>query len=129
MDRDRVEGFLHYFKTTPEGAGLPEDFDEIIEEVRLPCVHVSDLLADLGLDRLDLLVVDTIGHELRILKAFPFERITPKVIMFEHYLLSTEDRIELLSHLRDQGYAFAKYAVDTIAVKTDQARNWSVAEW
>ena len=41
----------------------------------------------LGLERLDLLVVDTEGHDWEILRHAPLERLRPRLIVYEHFHL------------------------------------------
>lgn len=123
-----VQDSLHYLSRA-EGIALPDNLDDAISKTDLPCVHIRDLVQGLGIVHLDLLVVDTMGHDARILQAFPFDTLTPSIIMFEHSLLDNQEKISLLNYLASKGYAFIKYSVDTIAIKSDKARVWSVDEW
>jgi hypothetical protein len=117
------------FLAKSEGLVVPKNLNDAISETLLPAIHIDDLLHDLEISRLDLLLIDTMGHDAKILKAFPFDRLQPAVIMFEHYLHSNIEKVSLMSFLGSHGYAFAKFAVDTIAIKSDMARKWSVDEW
>ena len=129
MSRDVVMGALHYLSTTEAGRVFPNDLNSAVGEVRLPAVHIADLVRDVAPERLDLLVIDTMGYDGRLLMAFPFAEVRPTVIMFEHSLLDTAEKQQVLRYLATQGYSFVKYAVDTIAVHSGRTRQWSVSEW
>ena len=129
MDREVVLDFLRYLSTLPEGAGLPDDLDEAIQETRVRVIDIAGLVDDLGTDRLDLLVIDVMGQDALLLASFPFDRIQPEVIMFEHSLMTNPQKQAVLNLLSGMGYAFVKFAVDTIAVKSTNVRQWLVTEW
>lgn len=129
MNRDIVFGFLHYFSTTKEGESLPPDLNDAIEEVRLPAYHIAEFIRQLEIEELDLMVVDTMGYDARLLHAFPFDEIRPKIIMFEHFVISPAEKQLVLAHLANQGYSFVKFAVDTIAIQSTKLRLWQVSEW
>ncbi len=129
MDRSVVAGFLNYFSTTSEGRDLPRDLDSLIEEISVPSIHVSELIRKLNITALDVLVIDTMGHDAKILLAFPFNVLKPRLIMFEHSAMSAKDKEAVLGALAEVGYSFVKFAVDTIAVLDKSPRQWSVTEW
>lgn len=129
LHRKVVMDSLYYLSSAYPDAGFPIRLEDALEEVSLPNLHVSELLRNRNIDRLDLVVIDTMGYDAKIIQSFPFAEIKPTVIMFEHFLLSNRDKQSLLRFLSDQGYAFIKYAVDTIAVRSETSRTWPVDEW
>jgi FkbM family methyltransferase len=129
LDRQQLVGALYYCKFVKQSPGIPDDFESLIEETFLPMITVEDLLSKHQVSKLDLLVIDTIGHDFEIIRSFPFDKLKPAVIHFEHSLLSERDRRDCLMLLKAQGYKFAKVAVDTIACLEVPVRQWQMNEW
>ncbi len=65
--------------------GIPESS---ITPVEVPCKTVTQLLAEAGLDSLDLLQIDTEGYDAEIILGLDPSRLRPTVIRFEHSLQS-----------------------------------------
>ena len=49
----------------------------------IPCKHPADLIDEYAFTDLDILTIDTEGHDYAILKAFPFDRVRPSIVEFE----------------------------------------------
>ena len=129
LDRQKLVGALFHWKVIEKHPGIPDDFESLIEEVILPTATVESLLKKHQVQQLDLLIIDTMGHDFEIIRSLPFDRIKPAVIHFEHSLLSSRDRNDCLDYLQGQGYKLAKVAVDTIAYLHAPVRHWTVEEW
>lgn len=129
LDRQQLVGALSYWKVIKNYPGIPDDFESLIEEVLVPTVTVESLLAKHQIPRLDLLVIDTMGHDFEIIRSLPFDKIKPAIIHFEHALLSLRDRHDCVEYLKAQGYKLAKVAVDTIAYLDAPVRHWDTSEW
>jgi len=129
LDRQTLLGALFYWKVVAKHPNIPDDFESLIEEVVLPTVTIESLLKKHQVQQLDLLIIDTMGHDFEIIRSLPFDRIKPAVIHFEHSLLSIADRNDCLAYLKAQGYKLAKVAVDTIAYLHAPVRHWTVGEW
>jgi len=129
LDREKLLGALFYWKVIKKHPGIPDDFESLIEEVVLPTVTVEGLLTKRQVPQLDLLIIDTMGHDFEIIRSLPFDRIKPAVIHFEHSLLSIRDRNDCLNYLEAQGYKLARVAVDTIAYLHAPVRHWAASEW
>lgn len=73
------------------------------EETKL--VPVAEILADALPDAtsVELLSLDTDGHDLQILRAWPWGRFKPLAIVVEY----NKDRVELIEHMESAGYAVA----------------------
>jgi len=82
---------------------IPEIESLLIEE-RVPTVRLDTLLARHGVSRIDLLVIDTEGHDWEILRALDFSRFRPVLLMFEHQHLSWNDKAAAYALLESQGY-------------------------
>jgi FkbM family methyltransferase len=72
--------------------------------------------AELAVERADLLVIDTEGHDWEILRHAPLERLRPRLIVFEHYHLPAGDRDAARDHLRELGYDLIEEGLDTLAL-------------
>ncbi|HEX4631928.1 MAG TPA: FkbM family methyltransferase [Chthoniobacterales bacterium] len=80
--------------------------DSLLIEERVPTVRLDTLLARHGIARIDLLVVDTEGHDLEILRTLDLTRFRPTLLMFEHQHLSEDDKQAAYALLKTAGYDF-----------------------
>ena len=55
-----------------------------IEKIQVPCISPARLLNTINCEDINLLYLDTEGHDVEIIKNFPFDEIKPKAILFEH---------------------------------------------
>ena len=76
-----------------------------IREHKVPCVTMDTLLE--GLDRVDLLQIDTEGADAFMLSLFPFDRFKPAIVHFELAHLDKATREEVLGRLEALGYRMA----------------------
>ncbi|MBD3882591.1 FkbM family methyltransferase [Phormidium tenue FACHB-886] len=129
LSRDKVVDVLERWKTLEKDPRVPADIADWIEELPIPALSVRTLLSKHQVERIDLLVIDTMGFDFEILKMFPFELIKPAVIHFEHNHLSSNDQAACLELLIAQGYSLAKVAVDTIAYLNAPTRHWGMTNW
>ena len=53
----------------------------------------------------DVLVVDVEGRDADIIRQFPFDRLKPRVVRFEHWHLNMAQRRDILSFLESKGYS------------------------
>jgi FkbM family methyltransferase len=86
-------------------SSIPEIESLLIEE-RVSTVRLETLLARYDVSRIDLLVIDTEGHDYEILRALDFTRLRPVLLMFEHQHLSTSDKAAAYALLQTHGYSF-----------------------
>ena len=80
------------------------DIDSLLVEERVPTVRFETLLARHNVSRVDLLVIDTEGHDYDILSALDFSRFRPVLLMFEHQHLSPSDKAAAVALLATHGY-------------------------
>jgi FkbM family methyltransferase len=102
-------------------AKLIPDIESRIVEIDVECETVSGLLERAGNPAVDILQVDTEGHDAAILRSIDFDRFRPPVILYELKHLSSDDRREIRRLLQANGYAIAQDDADAVAF------NWSVA--
>jgi hypothetical protein len=87
----------------------------------VPCLTFASLLAAHGLERVDLLLTDTEGHDWEILRSIDLAAHHPRVVVYEHYHLAVDDRADCRSHLRAHGYALLEEGFDTFCLDTAPA--------
>jgi FkbM family methyltransferase len=96
-------------------SSIPEIESLLIEE-RVPTLRLETLLARHAVSKIDLLVIDTEGHDSEILRTLDFTRFRPVLLMFEHQHLSASDKAGAYALLETHGYDFEETPEgDTIA--------------
>jgi len=115
LKREALVSVLVATQQAREGIVLPRDIESLVHEYPLPALKPETLLAKHHIDKIDLLVIDAMGYDFEILKAFPFHLMKPPVIHFEHALLSRDEQERCLRYLMELGYGFIDVSVDTIA--------------
>jgi FkbM family methyltransferase len=86
-------------------SSIPEIESLLIEE-RVPTQRLDTLLARHAVSKIDLLVIDTEGHDFEILRTLDFTRFRPVLLMFEHQHLSANDKAAAYALLEKHGYSF-----------------------
>ena len=84
-----------------------------IGSLQVRCTTFRDVLSEASL--LDLLVIDTEGYDLELLKLFDFERLQPAIVRFEHVHLSRSDWNQAVRLLARRGYRTLREEYDTTA--------------
>lgn len=85
----------------------------VSEEVT--AVAWDEVWRDFGPHRCDLLVLDTEGHDLTLLRAADLGHHRPRIIHFEHACVSTSERLDFYSMLIALGYELSTDGPDTTA--------------
>jgi FkbM family methyltransferase len=86
-------------------SSIPE-IDSLLVEERVPTVRLETLLARHQVSRIDLLVIDTEGHDFEVLRTLDLARFAPTLLMFEHQHLSEGDKKAAYALLERAGYDF-----------------------
>jgi FkbM family methyltransferase len=92
--------------------------DDQIVATEVDCVTLQTLRRRHGLDDLDLMVVDTEGHDATILRQLDAAGVHPRLIVYEHCLLSAEDRELCRGLLGRMGYELMEEHFDTWCLDT-----------
>jgi FkbM family methyltransferase len=92
------------------------DIDSRLVETEVDCVTLETLCHRHGIDRLDLLAVDTEGYDWEILRHVDIAALAPRLIVYEHYHLGPEDRRAAREHLRGSGYETMEEHFDTFCL-------------
>ena len=100
-----------------EGLSNPMD---LITEIAVPAKTVPGLLQDEGISRIDVLQIDTEGHDWRILSQFDLSGLDVKLINMEFFHLTYDERHACVSKLTELGYTIAFYLGDLVAYREPQ---------
>jgi FkbM family methyltransferase len=96
------------------GWAIPDIHDCMVkEEVR--CMTLASLLKKHAVDRVDLLLIDTEGYDYEIIKQIDFQKVAPKIIVFEHKHLSAQDRADCEALLNRNRYVISRHYSNTMA--------------
>jgi FkbM family methyltransferase len=88
-----------------------------VQVARVPCWTLSTLLGKLKAPRqIDLLLIDAEGWDYEIIRSIDFAAVKPRIIRYEHQVLSERDRNACLEFLAQQGYRFLLEDADTTAM-------------
>ena len=78
-----------------------------VDECTVECEKLENILIQNKIMKIDLLHIDTEGHDYEILKGYNFT-IKPRKIMFEHKHMDIEKYDELMDILKGHGYSIDK---------------------
>ena len=133
---DTAGTFPFYAVERDEAASLPAWYDQIgsfdrgvvmkaadvipdlarrIVEIAVPTMTFGQVVTKHGLARIDVLQIDTEGHDLKIVQSIDFADRRPGLIVFEHKHLSAADRATATALLRTEGYLVQVGGTDTVA--------------
>jgi FkbM family methyltransferase len=99
-------------------AALLPDLKDRLVCLSVPCLTFSALCERHGVQRVDLLIVDTEGYDHEILRSIAWDAHRPRLLVYEHYHLADEDRAELQAMLTAHGYECMEEGFDTWCVHT-----------
>lgn len=88
-----------------------------VKTIEVPTMPLSQILSDAGIERVDLLQVDTEGFDDVIVRMALELPTSPQFINFEHLHLAKEAEENLHRDLRIGGYSWVKSDWDTLAWK------------
>jgi FkbM family methyltransferase len=94
------------------------DVMERIEEKPVRCLSLETLLRDhVSGETVDVLMIDTEGYDLAILRMIDFARMRPSIICYEHVHMNKKEQNEAASRMIAQGYRMARDNLDTVAYR------------
>ncbi len=96
-------------------ASIAPGLEKHIVEEEVPCHTLSRILTEAGLDRVDLLQIDTEGWDDKILMQVDLEILRPALIQFESSHLDSERLAACMVHLRKHDYGFGMEEGDICA--------------
>jgi len=96
---------------------------DFMEQVKVRCISFSDFIKSNGIDKLDLLLLDSEGYDYEILMSLDFKNIKPRIIRFEHgvrdQVMSSEKFMRVCNHLNSYGYQIIAESYDATAYLLD----------
>ena len=89
-----------------------------LERFLVPCTTLDELIAKHGTSKIDILQIDTEGHDYNVLKTIDLARTTPLIIQFEHGHLTRGEINDAVTYLSAHGYRilYGGYQTDTLAL-------------
>ena len=100
-----TKGIASFNKDHHKISGTPKD---VMVEEKVSCISLNELIKKHQVAKIDLLLIDTEGHDSEIILNLDFQVIKPKIIHFEHGLskgfMSKEEFSNLTEVLHNNGY-------------------------
>jgi FkbM family methyltransferase len=140
-DRDGSLPFFHLADATPEereqmpdwydGIGslsregvlghapqIPDLADRLVE-TQVPSLSFSSLLRRHGLETVDLVLIDTEGHDWEIIRHIDLAAHRPRLLVYEHYHLAAADRAACRGHLEAAGFTTMEEGLETFCLRPE----------
>jgi FkbM family methyltransferase len=89
------------------------DLESRVVRTEVPCLTFESLCRKHAVERVDLVLVDTEGYDFEIIKQIDLGSYRPRLLVYEHYLLSPEERAACRAHVERLGYATMEECFDT----------------
>lgn len=99
--------------------GLPDDRNECIESIDVPCLTFGTLLKNHSIQQLDILQIDTEGFDWEIVKMINFNELKPTLINFEIAHLSHSEVNYAIDLLANNGYMTLVYGINMLAIQRE----------
>ena len=97
-------------------AGHIPDIERRLVCAQVPCLTYESLCRRHGVEAVDLLLVDTEGQDWELLRGIDLTRRRPRLLIYEHFHLSPEDRRLCREHLERLGYETMEEGFDTFCL-------------
>jgi FkbM family methyltransferase len=92
------------------------DLERRVVRTEIPCVTFQTLCAKNGVERVDLILIDTEGFDWEVIKSIDFALHRPRLLVYEHFHLSPEDRGECRRYVESLGYETMEEGFDTFCL-------------
>jgi FkbM family methyltransferase len=102
-------------------ADVIPDIERRLVEVRVPCLSFDTLCQRHEVDRVDLLHTDTEGYDFELLKGIDLDRHRPRLLIYEHFHFTPEDRAACQVYLAGHGYEAIEEGMDTWCLRVRDA--------
>ncbi|MCH9697885.1 MAG: FkbM family methyltransferase [Gammaproteobacteria bacterium] len=93
---------------------IPNLEDYVVTE-QVQCMTFQQLLDKHAITHIDVLLIDTEGHDLLILQQIDFAALRPSILLYEHEYISKEDRAGFEKILIKHGYRLSHHLGNTLA--------------
>lgn len=110
-------GTFHRDVLLKHRAAIP-DFDQRLRTLQVPCLTFESLCRKHGLASVDLIQLDTEGHDFEILRQIDLDALRPRLVMYEHLHFDEAARRESAELVLAAGYEQLADVVNTICLRT-----------
>lgn len=93
------------------------NLEERIRSIDVKTQTFQGMIAETHLSKVDLILIDTEGHDYMVLKTIDLNRIKPKVIVWEYIHLSKLDKLKSILKVKSLGYKIFLSGNNLIGVK------------
>lgn len=120
-ERERLPGWYDAIGSFSREAVLGHareipDIAERLVRTEVPSLTFESLCRKHGVEQIDLLVTDTEGYDFELLRNIDLETRHPRLVVYEHFHFSPDDRRACREYLRDAGYETMEEGFDTWAL-------------
>jgi FkbM family methyltransferase len=92
------------------------DIESRLVRTAVPSLTFDSLCRRRGIDRVDLLLVDTEGYDWELLRSIDLARVRPRLVVYEHFHLSPDDRRDCRERFAALGYLVMEEGFDTFCL-------------
>ncbi len=103
------------------------DVEERLVETTVPSLTFGSLCDRYGVERVDLLLIDTEGYDWELLRGIDLAAMRPRLVIYEHFHLPPADRAAALARFAELGYETLEEGFDTFCldpIDDDLTRLW-----
>lgn len=111
-------GSLRRATLASHGPQVPDLADRIVER-DVPALRFDTLCDRHGIDRPDLVVIDTEGHDWAIIRSIDLATRGPRLLIYEHFHLAPDERAACRRHVEAAGYETLEEGFDTICLRAE----------
>jgi FkbM family methyltransferase len=95
---------------------LVADIEERLVTVDVPCRTFTTICERNGIERVDVVQIDTEGYDREVLELIDLDRFGPSLVIYEHLHLDPSDRSAAEKRLADHGFQLVSDGMDTLGV-------------
>lgn len=101
----------------PPRNGLASEGDaEVVSrfgrKIKVPCLTLNALLRKHNINHVDVMQLDTEGHDWKIIRQLDLSLYRPKLIRTEYINLTDQEKSEIIQHFTAHGYLYEVYGQD-----------------
>jgi len=109
------EGYLDAY-SKKDGIKIEGDPEKYIIEEKVNCISFNTLKNKYNIKEIDLLIIDTEGHDYKVLKSFNINKIRPSIIIYEFVHLPKNEFKESIKLLKLNNYDLYYDYVDIVGI-------------
>ena len=90
--------------------------EDRIVKTEVPCMTFQSLCVKHGVDKVDLVLIDTEGYDFEVIKGIDFAVHRPRLLIYEHFHLPSAERARCRRQLEGLGYETKEEGFDTFCL-------------